>query len=56
VLGRFSKEERPAVLEALGWTVDALRCWLDEGIEKCMTRYNRRPDAPETGTGPAKGS
>ena len=52
VLGRFAKEERPVVEETLGWAGAAVRGWLDEGIEKCMTRYNRKP--PEGG--PEKGS
>ena len=52
VLGRFTKEERPVVEETLGWAGAAVRGWLDEGIEKCMTRFNRKP--PEGG--PEKGS
>jgi PTH1 family peptidyl-tRNA hydrolase len=44
VLGRFTKEEKPVVAEAVAWSCDAVRCWMDEGVEKCMTRYNRRKD------------
>jgi PTH1 family peptidyl-tRNA hydrolase len=55
VLGRFTKEERPAVEEAVAWTGEALRSWMDDGIEKCMNRYNRRPAGPETGAGTSKG-
>ena len=44
VLGKFTKEERPVVEETVQWACDALRGWMDDGIEKCMTRYNRRTD------------
>ena len=44
VLGRFTKEEKPVVEETLGWACDAIRSWMDDGIEKCMTRFNRRTD------------
>ena len=44
VLGRFTKEEKPVVEETIGWACDAVRSWMDDGIEKCMTRFNRRTD------------
>ena len=44
VLGRFTKEEKPVVEETVGWACDAVRSWMDDGIEKCMTRFNRRTD------------
>ena len=44
VLGRFTKEELPAVKEMVAAACDAVRCWMDDGIEKAMTRYNRRKD------------
>lgn len=49
VLGKFTKLERPVVEEAVAWACDAIRGWMDEGIEKCMTRYNRKPPAAEAG-------
>jgi PTH1 family peptidyl-tRNA hydrolase len=48
VLGRFTKEERPVVEAAVAAAGDAVRCWLDEGVEKCMTKFNRRAPKPET--------
>ena len=42
VLGRFAKEERKTVEEIVDRACEAVRCWMDDGIEKCMTRYNRR--------------
>ena len=55
VLGRFAKAERPAVEEAVAWSCDAVRAWMDDGIEKCMTRFNRRPPSADEPEGPAKG-
>jgi PTH1 family peptidyl-tRNA hydrolase len=45
VLGRFSNEERPAVEKMVAEACEALRCWMDLGLEKAMTRFNRRSDA-----------
>ncbi len=55
VLGRFAKEERPVLEETLEWGCGALRSWMDDGIQKCMTRFNRKPPSPE-GKGEAKKS
>ena len=44
VLGEFDREERQtleALLPAMG---DAVECWLDEGIERAMSRFNRAPE------------
>jgi PTH1 family peptidyl-tRNA hydrolase len=45
VLGRFTKEERPAIEKAVEEACAAVRCWADEGIEKCMTKFNRRTES-----------
>ncbi len=55
VLGRFKKEERAVVEEAVAWSCGAVRSWMDEGIEKCMTRFNRKPPSAGEPEGPAKG-
>lgn len=44
VLGRFRKEERETVEESVEHACGAVRCWMDEGVEKCMTQFNRRTD------------
>lgn len=44
VLGKFTKEERPVVAKAVAEAGEAVLCWMDEGIEKCMTKFNRRVD------------
>jgi len=44
VLGKFTKEEKPVVEKAIREACEAIEYWMDEGIEKCMTRYNRRID------------
>jgi PTH1 family peptidyl-tRNA hydrolase len=47
VLGRFAKAELPVVDKAVEVACEAVRCWLDEGIEKCMTRFNRRTESED---------
>jgi peptidyl-tRNA hydrolase, PTH1 family len=59
VLGRFPKEERPVVEEAVGHACRAIECWAVEGIEKAMSTFNRviKPDdgdAKMTGGGEPK--
>jgi peptidyl-tRNA hydrolase, PTH1 family len=41
VLGRFEPEEWRLVGELLDVMADAVECWLAEGIERAMTRFNR---------------
>jgi PTH1 family peptidyl-tRNA hydrolase len=52
VLGKFTKDEKPAVLKMVAEACDALRCWMDEGIELAMTKFNRRPPSAEEGQPP----
>jgi len=40
VLGKFSKQERPMVGDAVQRAADAVGEWTREGIEHCMNRYN----------------
>jgi len=54
VLGRFTKEEKPALDKMVADAGDAIRCWMDEGIEKAMTKFNRKPPSEEKGE-PDKG-
>lgn len=42
VLGKFGKEERVLIEETVKTACAAVRCWVEEGIEKCMTKFNRR--------------
>ena len=42
VLGEFSREERAAVQELLEPMSQAVECWLSEGIEVAMNRFNRK--------------
>jgi peptidyl-tRNA hydrolase, PTH1 family len=41
VLSPFSKRERPAVDEAIDRAVDAVRCWVSDGPQVAMNRFNR---------------
>ena len=49
VLGRFTKGERPVVEEKVAEACDAVRSWMDDGIEKCMSKFNRKPGGPGEG-------
>ena len=42
VLDRFSSAEAKSVPEGVPEMVEALDCWLREGIESTMNRFNRR--------------
>ena len=42
VLGSFSAEEHRQLDELLDPMADAVECWLDEGIERAMSRFNPR--------------
>jgi len=41
VLSRFRPDERDAVADMTDRAVEALRCWLEEGVERTMDLYNR---------------
>jgi peptidyl-tRNA hydrolase, PTH1 family len=42
VLGEFSREERSALEELLEPMSQAVDCWLGEGIEVAMNRFNKK--------------
>lgn len=42
VLDAFTRDERMAVDELLSPMAEAVECWLNEGIEVAMNRFNRR--------------
>jgi PTH1 family peptidyl-tRNA hydrolase len=44
VLGGFERAEREVLDGLLPLMSEAVECWLDEGIERAMTRYNRPPE------------
>ena len=41
VLGRFTPDERSALEQILDPMAEAVECWVAEGIEAAMTRFNR---------------
>lgn len=41
VLDRFTADERSALTALLDPMAEAVECWLDEGIERAMNRFNR---------------
>ena len=42
VLDTFAPEQQPAVNEAVRQAADAVECWLADGIQAAMNRFNRR--------------
>jgi PTH1 family peptidyl-tRNA hydrolase len=44
LLQDFALGERPVIEEVYDWVVRAIECWLSEGIEIAMTRFNRQGD------------
>ena len=40
VLGRFSKEDSIVIAQAVETVVNAVECWLEEGIDITMNRFN----------------
>jgi peptidyl-tRNA hydrolase, PTH1 family len=40
VLGKFDKDERPVIDEALLQAADGVECWVTEGIAASMNRFN----------------
>ena len=47
VLDRFTSEERSVLDELLDPMCQAVECWLEEGIERAMNRFNRPAPNPE---------
>ena len=47
VLEPFEREELAALAELLPDLVDAAECWLAEGIEQAMVRFNRKGSTSE---------
>lgn len=47
VLGTFSPEEEPVVARAIQTAADAVECWVVEGTDAAMTKFNRAAEADE---------
>ncbi len=47
VLGEFDSEEARTIAALLDPMADAVECWLVDGIEVAMTRYNKNPKPQE---------
>jgi PTH1 family peptidyl-tRNA hydrolase len=51
VLGRFKKDERPAVEEMIAFACEAAECWAVDGVDKAMNKFNRVPKEDKDGDG-----
>jgi PTH1 family peptidyl-tRNA hydrolase len=40
VLGKFNRSEQTVIVEAIALAAEAVECWVGEGIEAGMSRYN----------------
>lgn len=49
VLSRFSRAERPVIDAAVDTACDAVACFLTQGLEEAMNRFNRPPEALPAG-------
>lgn len=49
VLGRFAPEDRRPIEDAIVSAADAIECWLTEGIDAAMTRFNAKPGGRNRG-------
>lgn len=47
VLEKMPKEERRLVDDLMDEMCEAVECWMDEGIERAMARFNRKAKAEE---------
>ena len=47
VLSPFGGGGSEAAASAIERAADAVECWLEEGIEGCMNRYNAATEGPE---------
>ena len=55
VLGRFSKEERELVEEAIVRAADSVEVSMKEGFEKAMNIYNKREKLDASSSRPSEG-
>jgi len=47
VLDRFTGDERQQLEALLDPLSEVVECWLDEGVEKAMSRFNRKSGPPD---------
>jgi len=45
VLSPVAEDEAPLLIQALTSAVDAVECWVRDGIQECMNRFNSPPGA-----------
>jgi peptidyl-tRNA hydrolase, PTH1 family len=53
VLSTFRPDEKPVLDQVIRAAADAVECWIEQGLDPCMTRFNSwRPDLPNQPTSP----
>ncbi len=52
VLDRFTAEERETLEALLDPMAEAVECWIEDGIEKAMSRFNKSAPRPPTPPSP----
>jgi len=50
VLSEFSRAEEELVGDAVAQAAEAVRCWVSDGVEETMNRFNRRTGQPQGDT------
>lgn len=45
VLGAFAPEEQPVIQQAVRAAADVVECWVIEGVEAAMTKFNRAQES-----------
>jgi len=48
VLSEFTASERPAIEDAIGSAADAAECWITNGLQEAMNRFNRPKEDERT--------
>lgn len=44
VLGNFGADEKDVIEDAVVRAADAVECWISDGMDACMNRFNPAPD------------
>lgn len=54
VLSKFAPEERPLIEQTVQTAADAVLCWIRQGVQAAMTRFNAKADQDADDAKPSK--